>query len=155
MKQVMGLVAHRFSQELIIQFQDVGILVRFPDDLPGILTIDGHLPLLNDIGISVVIWLSAPSDATTRTRHNLDGVEGAVTVPDLFQQFPGIAQSVGNPDVDRNSVEINGCLSETIHSPELFKVDLRQFLAGKDFIGRSDSRFNDASGGSKDDAGSG
>ena len=41
MQQVVGLLAERLAEELLIQLDDVGILVRLAEGLAGVLAVDG------------------------------------------------------------------------------------------------------------------
>src|SRR5665647_541765 len=151
MQKVMRLFAHRGTQKLLIQFGDVGILMRFANRFAGVFTVESQLTFLQDLRIPMVVRLSATSNASARARHDFNGMELALSFLDIFEQFAGISKSVSDTDMNRQTIEIDGGMSQSLHSSQFFEIQSLQFFAGKYFIGSTNRGFDDSTGGAEED----
>ena len=128
---MMRLLAHRMTEELLVQLDDVGILVRLADLLAGILAVDGVHACLNDTAVSMVEGLTGTSDTAARAGHNLYRVEIVHAGAHAVEQFAGIAESMGDTDVDGRTVEIYRSMTDAVKPSEFLEIDTVQLLASR------------------------
>ena len=91
----MCLFTHGFTQELLVQGNDIGVLVRFPEILFSILRVKGFRTSLDTGGISVVKRLTSTADTSTGSGHNFDGVIGGFVGTMFVHQLAGGTQAMG------------------------------------------------------------
>src|SRR6056297_2645009 len=99
MQQFMRLVTVGRAQILVIERLDFFVFMRLSTYLIAVFAINGVLPFADDIGVSMVIRLTAPADATARAGHDFNGVETAFAVTDVFEHLTRVPETVRDADV--------------------------------------------------------
>ena len=74
-QQFMGFLAHGLTQKLVVEFQNIGVLVRLADDFLFVFAVKGLLSLKQHLGVSMVVGLTATTDTSAGAGHDLDGME--------------------------------------------------------------------------------
>ena len=129
--------------------------MRFTDRFASILAVDGFRTLLDDLAIAMVVGLTSTTDATAGAGHHLDGMELFLAFADSLKQSAGVAQTVGDTDMDRRAVEVNPSVTHAFDATEFREVDLRQRLAGEHLVGGTGGSLDHTAGGTEDDSGTG
>lgn len=120
-----------FSQKFFVKLNDVRILVRFAESFPFVFGINGSRSCFQNFAVTVVERLSATTNATARTCHNLNGVILGSSCTNFIQQFSGITQSVCNTNIHRQSVKINRCRTNAFDTAKFMKLNFIQRFSCK------------------------
>ena len=124
----MGTRSARFSQIVGIKSLDVRIFMALAKRLIVIFLIESLRTLAQYLHPTPVERLAATTYTTTRTCHNFDSMIGRCAAFNFFNQFAGIAQTVGDPYSYRGSVEIYCRTANAFQSAEFFEIDLGKRL---------------------------
>jgi hypothetical protein len=117
MEQMMSFFTVRLTKEFLIKFYYEWILMRFSDRFCFIFSIDCFALALMNIGVAMMQWLSATTDAASRTSHyfycmNFDFL--ILHHPEAFLAFP---RPCAIPILIGSSVKIKSCLTDPFHTP--------------------------------------
>ena len=151
MQQMVGLLAERLAEELLVELDDVGVLVRLADSLAGVLAVDGVHTGLDHAAVPVMEGLAGTADTAAGAGHDLDCMEVVHAGADTVEQLAGIAEGMGYAYVHRQTVEIDRGVTYALESPELIEVYTVQLLAGVELVGSTHGGLDHTSGGSEDD----
>ena len=102
--------------------------MRFTNGFANILAVNRGSALLNDLWIAMMKRLASASDTTARTGHDLDGMEQAFSGLNILEQFACIAESVGNADIDRQTIEIKGRMTDILKAAQFIESTFSSFL---------------------------
>ena len=105
------LFAERLAEILLVHLYNALVLVALSKRHVLVFLVDCLLAGLDNLEVSVMERLSAAADAAARAGHDLDYVVLALAGPDLFHQFAGVTQAVGDGNVEGKAVEIDGTMT--------------------------------------------
>lgn len=90
--------------------------MRLAYDLALIFGIDGGSTFAEYLTVTVMIGLTAATDTSTRTGHDLNGMIVRMTAPHIVQQFAGVTQPMRNPNIEHKSTKIDRGGAYTLHA---------------------------------------
>src|SRR5690606_27982456 len=128
MQQMMRSFTHGCTKKLFIKLYDIWIFVRLANFLIAVFLINGHLSFFKYFNIAMMVELSSPTNTSSRTTHNFDGMEFTFARFNFLKQTPCISQSMCYADIQGEAGKVDCSLTDAIHSPQFMKVDLWQWL---------------------------
>ena len=142
-----------FAVVVTIQREYTLVLMRLTNRHVLIDLVDGFHSLQEHLFITMMVWLAGAADAAALASHDFNGmIPVRVTGADFVAKDLRIAQAMGDSDLKRDPVDIDGRNTDTFKTAQLFKVELWQRFARLQFICGTDSRFDNTTSGTKDDS---
>ena len=149
------LFAQRFAEEVLVEADDVRVLVGLAQRFVFVLVVKRLAAGFQEGGIAVVQGLPASADASAGASHDFNGMEFGFAFADFVEELPGVAQAVGDADVELGAVEVDGGTLDVLQAAGFLKVHFLQGLAGVKLVCGAEGGFHDASRSAEDDAGTG
>ena len=153
---MMSQFAAWFAVVVAIQREHGLVLVRFADRHVLVDLVDGFHSLQEHLFVTMVVWLTGATDAAALAGHDFDGMIAVwIACTHFIAEDLGIAEAVGNGDLQRDAVDVDGGDANAFEAAELFEIELRQWFSGLDLVSGTYCCFDNAAGGAEDDCGTG
>src|SRR5574344_1857425 len=104
MEKMMSSIAKRLAKELLIQFNYIWVLMRHTNLFAVIFSIYSFHTRFYDARLSMLERLTGTTDTTSRTCHNLNGMEIIHTCPYTIEKFSGITECMRHTDMKLQAV---------------------------------------------------
>ena len=159
MEKLLGFVTGRFSEELLIQLFDVGIVVGAAPEARLIVVIETG-GALDAQFIGCAVGLASAANAAAWAGHHFNKVIGSLLArrlgrADLVDDLLDIGQTVSHGDSHRLAGHFDGAFLDAGQAARNLEIDTRSIFASDEVAGRAQSRFHDAACGAEDGAGTG
>ena len=162
MEELFAKFGARLAKEFLVEFLDVGVVVRLTE---------GHalIDIVEDLGTLLAIGiedigsflgfevgfdegLATAVDAATRAAHDFDESIGGFAGADIVEERLGIAHARGDRDLDLGALDVDFGFLDRFQTTAGMEVDGAIFFAGQPEVGRAEGRFHNAAGDAEDNA---
>ena len=149
MQQLLGQRRERRTQKLAVACLNIGVLVR-EANVGRRIEAPEHLAALFRQLAAVMDGLTTATDATARTRHDLDEVITRTAVANRVEQAGGVAQPVRHGNTHLSAIDIGDGFLPAVESAHVSKEIGIRVLARHQVVGRAHGGLHHAARGAKD-----
>ena len=96
--------------------------------------------------------LTAAANTAARAAHDFDKLVICFSGTNLVHQYTGIFQTVGNGNLNRCSIQVEGRFFNALMTAASGEIQAFRLFAGDYLVYCTDSRFHNAAGGAEDSA---